>query len=272
VLSFLQGDGAGMQRHFEAAMGQPGFEDILFALQSDAETYYGRLAKARDSSRRAEDSARKNGAKETAAFWRAYGALHDSEVGNTAEARREAESALALASGRDVRVLAALALARSGESDHAQRLADSLNSEFPLDTLMQHYTLPTIRAALALNKGEAKQALDILQTASGYEVSVPQVFVNTSPVPYPMYARGLAYLQAGQTAKAVDEFESMIHLYNWQYPIEAQAHLQLARAYAIQGDTPKAKAAYQDFLTLWKDADPGIPILRQAKAEYSKLP
>jgi eukaryotic-like serine/threonine-protein kinase len=270
-ISYLQADVAGMQRHFEAAMGQPGFEDILFAMQSDSETYYGRLSKARDSSRRAEDSAIKNGANETAAFWRAYGAVHESEAGYVAEARRQAESALVMAPGRDVRVLAALALARSGESSHAQRLADELNLEFPLDTLMQHYTLPTIRATLALDKGDAKQALDILETASGYEVSVPQVFVNTAPVPYPMYVRGLAYLKAGQAAKAADEFQTMIRLYNWQYPIEAQAHLQLGRAYVMQGDTAKAKAAYQDFLTLWKDADPDIPILQQAKAEYAKL-
>jgi len=271
ILSFLQGNAADMQHHFEAAMGQPGFEDILLAMQSDAETYYGQLSRARGSSLRAEDSARKNGAKETAAFWRAYGALHEAETGNVVEARRQAESALALVPGRDVRALAALTLARSGESDHAQRLADSLNSQFPVDTLMQHYTLPTIRATLALNKGNAKQALEILQAASGYEVCVPQIYVNTSPVPYPAYVRGLAYLKAGQAAKAVSEFESMIHLYNWQYPIEALAHLQLGRAYAMQGDTAKAKAAYQDFLTLWKDADPDIPILIAAKAEYAKL-
>ena len=270
-LSYLQGDATGMRRHFEAAMGQPGFEDILFAIQSDTEVHYGRLSKARDSSRRAEDSAMKNGAKETAAFWRAYGALHESEAGNVAEARRRAESALAMVPGRDVRVLAAIALARSGESSHAQRLAEELDAEFPLDTLMQHFTLPTIRATFALNKGDAKQALEILQTASGYEVSVPQVFVNTAPVPYPMYLRGLAYLRAGQAAKAADEFETMIRLYNWQYPVEALAHLQLGRAYAMQRDAAKAKAAYQDFLALWKDADPDIPVLRQAKAEYARL-
>jgi len=271
ILSYLQGNAADMQRHFEAAMGQPGFEDILLAMQSDAEAYYGQLSRARGSSLRAEDSARKNGAKETAAFWRAYGALHEAEAGNVAEARRQAESALALVPGRDVRVLAALTLARSGEPDHAQRLADSLNSQFPLDTRMQHYTLPTIRATLALNKGDAKQALEILQAASGYEVCVPQIYVNTSPVPYPAYVRGLAYLKAGQAAKAVDEFETMIHLYNWQYPIEALAHLQLGRAYAMQGDTAKAKAAYRDFLTLWKDADSELPVLIDAKAEYAKL-
>jgi serine/threonine protein kinase/tetratricopeptide (TPR) repeat protein len=270
-LSYMQGDAAEMQRHFEAAMGQPGFEDILFAMRSDVETYYGRLSKARDASRRAEDSARKNGANETAAFWRAYGAVHEAEAGNVTEARSQAESALAMAPGRDVRVLAAFALARSGESDHAQRLAESLNLEYPLDTLMQHYTLPTIRAALSLNKGDAKQALEILQTASGYEACVPQVFVNTAPVPYPMYVRGLVYLKAGQAAKAVDELETMSRLYNWKYPIEAQVPLQLARAYAMQGDTAKAKAAYQDFLTLWRDADPDVPIFIAAKAEYAKL-
>jgi eukaryotic-like serine/threonine-protein kinase len=271
ILSFLQGDSAGMQRHFESAMGQPGFEDILFAMQSDCEAYYGHLSKARDASRRAEDSARKNGANETAAFWRAYGAVHEAEAGNVEEARRQAESALVMAPGRDVRVLAALALARSGESERAQRLAESLNLEYPLDTLMQHYTLPTIRATVALNKGDAKQALEILETASGYEVTVPQVFANTEPVPYPMYIRGLAYLKAGQAAKAADEFQTMIRLYNWQYSIEAQAHLQIGRAYAMQGDTARAKAAYRDFFTLWKDADPDIPILIAAKAEYATL-
>ena len=270
-LSYLQGDTTGMQRHFEAAMGQPGFEDILLAMQSDTEVHYGRLSRAREFSRKAENSAMKNGAKETAAFWRAYGALHESEVGNVTEARRQAESALALVPGRDVRVLAAIALARSGESSHAQRLAQELDAEFPLDTLMQHFTLPTIRATFALNKGDAKQALEILQAASGYEVGVPQVFVNTAPVPYPMYVRGLAYLRAGQAAKAADEFETMIRVYNWQYSIEPQARLQLARAYAMQGDTAKAKAAYQDFLTLWKDADSDVPVLIAAKAEYAKL-
>jgi tetratricopeptide (TPR) repeat protein len=240
-------------------------------MQSDAETYYGRLSIARDASRRAEDSDRKNGANETAAFWRAYDAVHEAEAGNVAEARKQAESALAMALERDVRVLAALALARSGESDHAQRLAESLNLEYQLDTLMQHYTLPTIRATSALNKRDAKQALEILQTASGYEVCVPQVFVNTTPVPYPTYVRGVAYLKAGQGARAVDAFETMIRLSKWQYPIEAQAHLQLGRAYTLQGDTPKARAEYQDFLTLWKDADPDIPIMKEAKAEYAKL-
>jgi tetratricopeptide (TPR) repeat protein len=136
---------------------------------------------------------------------------------------------------------------------------------------MQHYTLPTIRATLALNKGDAKQAQEILQTASGYEACVPQIYANTAPVPYPAYVRGLAYLKAGQAAKAVGEFETILRIYNWQYPIEAQAHLQLARAYAMQGDTAKAKTAYEDFLTLWKDADPDIPILIAAKAEYAKL-
>jgi len=270
-LSYVQGNRADMQRHFDAAMGQPGAEDILLAMRSDVETYYGKLAKAREFSLRAEDSAQKNGAKETAAFWRAYAALHEAEVGNAAEARQMAKTAFALVPGRDVRVLAALTLSRSGESDHAQRLADSLDSEFPLDTLMQHYTLPTIRATVALNKGDAQRALGILQTASGYEVCVPQVFANTAPVPYPMYIRALAYLKAGQAAKAASEFENMLRLYHWQYPIEAVAHAQLARAYAMQGDSAKARAAYNDFFALWKDADPDIPILKQAKAEYAKL-
>jgi len=270
-LSYVQGNRTEMQRHFDAVMGQPGAEDILLAMQSDVETYYGKMARAREFSLRAEDSAQKNGAKETAAFWRAYGALHEAEVGNVAEARQMAETALALVPGRDVRVLAALTLSRSGESEHAQHLADSLDSEFPLDTLMQHYTLPTIRATVVLNKGDAQRALRILQAASGYEVCVPQVFANTAPVPYPMYIRGLAYLKGGQAAKAASEFENMLRLHRWQYPIEAVAHVQLARAYAMQGDWTKARAAYNDFFAIWKDADPNVRILKEAKVEYAKL-
>jgi len=136
---------------------------------------------------------------------------------------------------------------------------------------MQMDVLPTVRAMLALNRGDGKQALKLLEPASGYELACPQAFLNTEPTPFPIYVRGQAYLKAGQGQEAAAEFQKMIALRWMSYPLAALSRLQLGRAYAMTGEGNKAKSAYQDFLTLWKDADPDIPILKQAKAEYSKL-
>ncbi len=268
VLAFAEGDATGMQQYFDASMGKPGIEDILLTMQSDIEAYNGHLRKARESSQRAVESARKNGAKETAALWQAYAALHEAEFGNAAEASKQAEAALSLTPGRDVRVLAAMALARAGNTTEATKLVENLNQEFPLDTVMQSNVLPTIRAMLALSRGQGEQALKLLAATSGYEFAVPQAFMNTQPAFYPIYVRGQAYLKAGQGQQAVAEFQKMIGM---SYPLGALARFQLGRAYALSVDTAKAKSAFKDFLTLWKDADPDIPILKQAKAEYAKL-
>ena len=270
-VSFSERDAPGMQRYFNAAMGKPGVEDILLTMQSDTESYYGRLGKARDSSRRAVEAARKNGAKESAAFWQAYAALHEGELGNSVEASKQADAALSLAPGRDVRVLAAMALACAGKTAEATKLADSLNQEFPLDTLMQGYVLPTIRSLLALDQGQGEQALKLLEATSSYEFASPQAFMNTQPPVFPVYLRGEAYLKAKQGQLAVAEFQKMIAFRWMNYPLAALARLGLGRAYSMQNDTASAKAAYQDFLTLWKDADPDVPIMKQAKAEYAKL-
>jgi tetratricopeptide (TPR) repeat protein len=271
VLAFVEGDAAGMQRYFNAAMGKPGFEDILFAMQSDVEAFHGRMTNARKSAQRAVESARNNDARETAAFWQAYSAVHEAEAGNTAEARRQAGAALAMAPGRDVRVLAALALARAEPGPQARKLADELNQEFPLDTLMQGYVLPTVRAMLALGRGDGTQALASLQPASEFDLACPQAFANTSPALYPIYVRGLAYLKAGQAQQAAAEFQRLIRRLTWNYPLAALARVQLGRAKAMSGDQPGARQAYQDFFALWKDADPDTPILREARAEFEKL-
>jgi eukaryotic-like serine/threonine-protein kinase len=271
LLAFGERDAAGMQLHVDAAMGKPGIEDILMTMQSDTEAYYGRLGRAREFSRRAVESAQKNDAKETAALWQAYAALHEAEFGNAGEASKQAKAALSLAPGRDVRVLAGMALARAGKTPEATKLADSLNQEFPLDTVVQSHVLPTIRAMLALNQGQGEQALRVLAVTSGYEFAVPQAFVNTQPPLYPIYVRGQAYLKAGQGQLAVVEFQKMIALRWMSYPLGALARLQLGRAYALSGDKAKAQGAYQDFLALWKDADPDVPILKEAKSEYAKL-
>ena len=224
--------------------------------------------KAREFSRRAAESARKNSARETAALWQAYGALQEAEFGNVHEAMQQAEAAVSSAPGRDVRELAGMVLARAGNTPEATKLLESLNQEFPRDTLMQNYVLPTIRAMLALSRGQGEQALELLEATSGYEFVAPQAFWNTEPPMYPVYLRGEAHLKARQGQLAVAEFQKMNP---FPYPLAALTHLQLGRAYAMQSDKAKARAAYQDFLTLWKDADPDIPILIAAKAEYAKL-
>jgi len=270
-VAFAERDAPGMQRYFDAAMGKPGIEDILLTMQSDTEIYYGHLGKAREFSQRAVEAARKNGAKESAAFWLAYAALHEGELGNAPEAAKQADAALSLAPGRDVRVLAAMALACAGKTAEATKLADGLNQEFPLDTLMKSYVLPIIRGLLAVDRGQGEQALKLLEATNGYEFAAPQAFMNTQPPVFPFYLRGQAYLKARQGQMAEAAFQKMIAFRWMNYPLAALARLGLARAYALQGNTVKAKPAYQDFFALWKDADPDIPILIAARAEYAKL-
>jgi serine/threonine protein kinase/tetratricopeptide (TPR) repeat protein len=270
VLAFAEGNTAEMQRYFDAAMGKPGFEDILLTMRSDIEAYYGRVGKAREFSRRAVESAKQNGAKETAALWQAYAGLREAEVGNTREALQQAQAALSIAPGRDVRVLSGLAMARAGYASEANKLADGLNREFPLDTTVQVYVLPSIRAMLAVNRDDGNQALKMLNATTGYESACPEAFMNTQPPLYPVYLRGQAYLKAGEGQLAVAQFQRMAE-FRYSYILRPLARLELGRSYVMSGDNNKGKAAYNDFLTLWKDADPDIPILKEAKAEYARL-
>jgi eukaryotic-like serine/threonine-protein kinase len=268
---FLRGDQETMQQQLSWAAGRSGEEDWLLSAQSDTEAYFGRLAKAREFSQRAVDSARRADAKETAALWRANAALREAEVGNPSSARQDAMAALALVPGRDVRSVAALALARAGDAAHAQKLADSLNKEFPQNTIVQGYWLPAIRAAIELNAKNATGTVELLKTAAPYELGLCEPF--PFGMMYPVYLRGQGYLAAHQGKEAAAEFQKIIDHRGivLNFSLGALAHLGLARAYALQGDNVKARTAYQDFLTLWKDADPDIPILQQAKAEYAKL-
>jgi Tfp pilus assembly protein PilF len=269
--AFLSGDQDEMQQQLAWAAGRPGEEDWLLSTQSDTEAYFGHLGKAREFSQRAVISAQRADAKETAASWQANAALREAEFGNAASARQNAMAALALAPGRMVQSLAALALARAGDGARAQKLADSLNQGFPQSTILQGYWLPAIHSATALNEKDPARALQALQTANAYELgqSDPLQFGML----YPIYLRGQAYLLAHNGKAAAAEFQKIIDHRGvvLNFPLGALAHLGLARAYALQGDTAKARAAYKDFLDLWKDADPGIPILQQAKAEYAKL-
>ena len=270
-LAFLRNDVAEMDRQVTWAAGKPGNEDILLSFQSDTEACYGRLGKARDFSRRAVDAAVRNNSKETAGIWQVNAALREAEFGNLAIAKQDAAAALALSPGRDVEVLVALALARSGENARAQAIVAELEKKYPSQTLLKVYWLPTIKAAVELSSNNTAQSLVFLEAAAPYELGGPPQFqVGTL---YPGYIRGQAYLAAHNGTAAAAEFQKFLDHRGdvINFPLGALAHLGLARAYALSGDTAKAKTAYQDFLTLWKDADTDIPILKEAKAEYGKL-
>jgi DNA-binding winged helix-turn-helix (wHTH) protein/tetratricopeptide (TPR) repeat protein len=264
ALAFLNGDQAEMNRELAWGTGKPGAEDALLLMQYSTEAYYGHLQKAREFSRRAVESAIRTNGKEAAAFWEINRALDEAELGNDGAAKHAVKSALELDSGKDVKLVAALTLARVGDTTRAKRLVAELEKQYPLDVKLRMILLPTVEAAIQLNSGDAAQALATL------EATLPYEFVT---VLYPAYLRGQTQLSAHNSTAAVAEFQKLL-----DHPgvvlndcIGALAHLQIGRAYAMQGDTAKAKVAYQDFLLLWKDADPDIPFLKQARAEYAKL-
>ena len=270
ILAFLRGDSSQMMRFASAAVGKPGVEDLSLSVQADVEGWYGKLKNASELTERAMHSAQRNDAKETAAFYLAQAALRDVESGYKLRARGEASTAIKLAANRDVEGMAGLALARAGDLRAAENVAADLNKSFPLDTLVQRYWLPTTRAALALDRKDPNRAVGLLKDASAIELGTP---TNTSTILCPVYVRGEAYLAMHDGDRAEGEFQKFMDHPGLvsTFPWGVLARLGLARAYALQGDTPRARAAYQDFLALWKDADPDVPVLMQAKAEYSRL-
>jgi len=270
-LAFLKGNTAQMTQLVSAAMGKPGSEELLLATQADTEGWYGKLKNAHELTGRAMDSALHNDAKEAAAAFQAAGALREVESGNWEQARAEANAAVKLAPNRDVRAMAALALARAGDAAGAEKLAAELDKTFPRDTLVQRYWLPTIQAGVALGRKDPNRTIELLKEANTVELGEPMSSLTAFLCP--VYVRGEAYLMLRDGKRASAEFQKFIDHRGvvMNFPWGALARLGLARAYTLQGDPAKAKAAYQNFLTLWKDADPDIPILKQAKAEYAKL-
>jgi len=272
-LAFLKKDSTGMAEQVAWSAGKPGKENIMLYLEADTAAYSGKLVVARELSHQAATSATRAGEKEMAAGCEAAAALWEALYGNASEARQRAASTLAQSNGRDAQFVAAFAYALVGDSTSAQALADDLQKRYPEDTIVRFDYLPTLHAQMALsvpNKGA--RAVAALAIASPYELGVPGSSTFWTNL-YPVYVRGEAFLASGQGAQAEAEFQKIL---NWpgiavNEPIAALAHLQLARAYAAQGDIAKAKTAYQDFLTLWKDADQDIPILVVAKAEFAKL-
>jgi DNA-binding winged helix-turn-helix (wHTH) protein/tetratricopeptide (TPR) repeat protein len=272
-IAFLRNDAAGIAQQVEWSVGKAGIEDEVLGFEAERAALSGRLRDAREFSRRAMDSAERAEEKEAAATYFVLSGLREALFGNAEEARRRASSSLGRSTGRDVQYGAALALAYAGDNGRAQSLSDDLAKRFPEDTIVQFNFLPTLRAKLAVGQGNASEGSERLKATTPYELGQTTASTYGWTALYPVYVRGEAYLAAHQGNEAAAQFQRILEhpgivLYE---PIAALAHLEIGRAFAMQGDTAKAKAAYQDFLTLWKDADPDIPILIAAKAEYSNL-
>jgi len=267
-VAFLEGDEAGMREQLEAAKGRPGYEDRLLAEFAAAEAYHGRLRITRELRQQTVSSAQRAGGQERLASYNAWTAWMESEVGLHAEARQRALAAMKLSGERSLKEMVALSLARAGDLENAEKLAKELARDYPSDTRVQNLVLPAVLSSIALQRGQAENAIELLKPAIPLELSSTD-FVNMEC----NYLRGLAYLQLRRGTEAAAEFEKII-----EHPglvisniIGSLAHLQMARAYAVDGNRDAARTHYQDFLAIWKDADSNIPVYRQAKAEYAKL-
>ena len=282
ALAFLGSDAAAMTEQQQWYAGTPE-ENMGLSLASDTEAYGGHLGRARELTKRAVDSATRADSKENGAIWQENAAIEQAAFGNPAEARQSAAEALKLApASQGVEVEAALAFAMAGDTARAESLAQDLGKRLPLDTQMQSLWLPAVQAQLALNKKNPSAAQTALQAASPIELGQIAFLTNISCL-YHVYVRGEAYLAAGQGKEAAAEFQKIIDHSGivWNCWTGALAHLGVARANALQAKTSqgadadlarsRALAAYKDFLSLWKDADPDIPILKEAKIEYAKL-
>ena len=273
-IDFLQGDTRGMAEQLSWFDGKPDLEHERWAFQSDTEAYSGHSQKARELTKRAIDAALRTDNKESAAFWQDNGAIREAEFGYSAEARQSAAASLNLGgTDRPVAEEAAIAFAMAGDTSHAESTGQSLAKRFPLDTLVRSLSVPTIEAQIAIDQNNPARGIELLQAASPIELSVSSGGAGINSCMYPVYVRGQAYLSAKQGTAAVVEFQKIIDHRGLveNCPTGALAHLGLARAYVLAGDNAKAHAAYNDFLTLWKDADPDIPILKDAKAEAASL-
>ena len=274
-LAVLMGDKGQMDRTVSLAKGIPGAEHQLANAEALALVRSGRLKLARQSSDRARELAGQAGRREAAASYQAARAVWEAVCGNAAAAKTNAAAALALSNGRDVEYAVALAWALSGDSSRSQPLADDLERRFPEDTFAKFTYVPVLRALSALADGKSTDSIERLQIARPYELAVNGLNFNHFYLGglHTAYVRGEALMAARRFAEAVAEFQKILDHRGivGGDPIGALAHLQLGRAFVLSRDQIKAKAAYQDFLTLWKDADPDVPILRQAKSEFARL-
>jgi DNA-binding winged helix-turn-helix (wHTH) protein/Flp pilus assembly protein TadD len=272
LLAFLDGDTAMMQKFVKASEGT-GDEETTVSIDSDSEARIGHLKRANELSTHTIALCEKKGHPEEAAEYQTNVALRDAEFGRDKESIEVAEQAIHLAPTRDVHILAAIALARAGHVDEAERLANEVDKSNPLNTRIQHYWLPTARAAIYLQRDEPQKAVEVLGRTTDYELGMIHPTIEVDGLLYPVLLRGEALLLLHREDEAVREFQKFsdhrtIVLNN---PLGALAKLEIGRAYAMKGDTTRARAAYQDFLNLWKDADSNIPIFQKAKVEYARL-
>ncbi len=270
-VDFLLHDNAGMERDAASVMGKPGIEDQMLFLESETAASGGAFAKSQELTRRASDSALRAQEKETAAEYLAHSALREALVGDSASAKQHAQAALAQANGKHVEGFSAIALGLTGDSASAEHVAGDLGKRFSEDTVVRFDYLPMIHAAISLRDGNATEGIQALAATVPYELGHTNSAFTFAL--YPVYLRGEAYLAAKQGAAARVEFQKIL-----DHPgvvgnesLGALAQLGLARSFALEGDSAKARAAYVRFFTLWKDADADVPILKEAKAENKKL-
>jgi hypothetical protein len=277
AISFLKGNKVEMERVAALAKERRGVDDWISNSEGFVLAYSGHLKAARRMSRLAVDLARKTERRDTEALYEADAAVREALFGNVSSTKQAAVNALELSKSRDVAYGVGFALALSGDSSRSEALTEDLSRRFPEDTRVQFIYAPTLRALLALNHSQPSKAIALLEPTIPYESGSPTVggseYLLGAGNLYPAYVRGLAYLAAHQGSEAGREFQKILDHRGIVIcdPIGALARLQLGRSYALSGDKTKAKYAYEDFLTLWKDADPDIPIFKQAKAEYAKL-
>ncbi len=269
-LAFLTGDPVQMTRQLVWASSRPEANDALLSEQSDTEAYDGRMETAREFSQRAVAAAISSGSKETAALWRVNEALREAEVGEFAIARSEVSSALALSADRDVTLIAAFTLARSDATRSATTLVKKLEKTYPTDSLMRLYWLPAIKATLALDDGDFIRAIALLRPVESHESGSAGTFISYL---YPAFLRGQAYLDDGKGGAAAGEFRKLVLGKGivQNFLTGALTHLELGRSYACVGEVSEAQAEYRTFFDIWNHADTDVPILRQARAEYSQL-
>jgi len=264
-LAFLNGDADGMQRQMKWSEGKPG-EYLLLNEAAIAAAAHGQMQKAGELMQRSVQVSDRLGFKGTTADTQANWAVTLAEVGNASKARKLAASSSASVHGRSNMGSVAVALAMTGDVSRSQTIMDDLGHRFPDDTILHQVSIPCVRALIELNRKAPEKAIEALQAATPYELGAAQRL-------FPIYVRGLAYLQAKRGAEAAAEFQKMVDHRGIAptAPEHPLAKLGLGRAYVMTGDAAKARAAYQDFFALWKEADPDLPILKEAKAEYARV-
>jgi eukaryotic-like serine/threonine-protein kinase len=261
-IALCENDAAGVAREVAWSVGKPVYEHLFLNFEASRLAHYGKIRKARELVDRATNLAEREQQKQTAANYQGWQALAEAFFGNGAEAQKRATAALKLSSTKEVIILAAIA----GERARTEQLIADLNKRYPDHTFLQNTWLPLASAQFALQRDDPQTAIEVLQRAQPYELGLGDNLLSS-------FVRGKAYLAMHGTTDAIAEFQKILDHRGIVLlaPLGALAHLGLARAYALQGDTAKAKAAYDDFLVLWKDADPDVPVLIQARSEYAKL-